>query len=133
MFDKNQLFIVFEFGDGGKALESCQFQNIFQAKSVLSQVAFSLAVAEEAMEFEHRDLHWGNILVKKTNKKQVVYTLMGRDIAVDTHTVDVCLIDFTLSRLKKGMYNFSIYLIPKISAFKRKALILGKAKESLIL
>jgi hypothetical protein len=33
------------------------------------QTALSLAVAEEACEFEHRDLHWGNLLVRRDSNK----------------------------------------------------------------
>ena len=33
------------------------------------QTALSLAVAEEACEFEHRDLHWGNLLVRRDSIK----------------------------------------------------------------
>jgi Haspin like kinase domain len=32
---------------------------------VLCQVALTLAVAEEACRFEHRDLHWGNLLIRR--------------------------------------------------------------------
>lgn len=34
---------------------------------------FALAVGEEANEFEHRDLHWGNVLIQKSDKKKVIY------------------------------------------------------------
>lgn len=108
IFDDDQLFIVFEFADGGRDLESCQFQHISEAKSALVQVAFSLAVAEEALEFEHRDLHWGNVLVKRTEAPQIEYRLMGKDYSIPSHRVEACLIDFTLSRLRKDgcvVYN----------------------------
>lgn len=81
-----------------------QFNNIFEAKSVFEQVTFSLAVAEEALQFEHRDLHWGNVLVKKTELKFHEYVVMGQTFKVESHGVHVSIIDFTLSRLVKGMY-----------------------------
>lgn len=81
-----------------------QFNNIFEAKSVFEQVTFSLAVAEEALQFEHRDLHWGNVLVKKTELKFHEYVVMGQTFQVESHGVHVSIIDFTLSRLVKGMF-----------------------------
>ncbi|XP_022339342.2 uncharacterized protein LOC111134522 [Crassostrea virginica] len=101
MFADDQLFIMFEFADGGKDLESAQFNNIFEAKSVFEQVTFSLAVAEEALQFEHRDLHWGNVLVRKTEVKVHEYVLLGQTFQVESHGVQVSIIDFTLSRLDK--------------------------------
>ena len=71
------------------------------------QVAFSLAVAEEVLQFEHRDLHWGNVLVQKTKKSRLQYQLMGQQYKVDSHNVHVSIIDFTLSRLHTGMYRIT--------------------------
>lgn len=34
------------------------------------QTVLALAVAEEAVEFEHRDLHWGNVLIKRVPVSQ---------------------------------------------------------------
>lgn len=34
------------------------------------QTVLALAVAEEAVEFEHRDLHWGNLLIRRVPKSQ---------------------------------------------------------------
>lgn len=31
----------------------------------LLQVALAVGVAEEACQFEHRDLHWGNLLIRR--------------------------------------------------------------------
>ncbi len=31
----------------------------------LAQTVLALAVAEEAVQFEHRDLHWGNLLIRR--------------------------------------------------------------------
>ena len=102
IFPSDQFFIVFEFSNGGKDLESFEFNSVSEAWSVLHQTALGLAVAENALEFEHRDLHWGNVLICKTEDQLVESTLQGEKKLVPSHGVRVSLIDFTLSRLKKG-------------------------------
>jgi serine/threonine-protein kinase haspin len=62
-----------------------------------------VAVGEEACEFEHRDLHWGNLLIRRSEApaatSAVTARLRGVELEVATGGVAVCLIDFTLSRL----------------------------------
>ena len=62
-------------------------------------MAHALAVAEEGLKFEHRDLHWGNVLVKETTQKTVDFTLGGDTYQVETGGVLTTIIDFSLSRL----------------------------------
>ncbi|XP_026830543.1 uncharacterized protein LOC105286357 isoform X3 [Ooceraea biroi] len=63
------------------------------------QIAFALAVAERALEFEHRDLHWGNVLISKTTDKYIYYKLDEKEIRLLSNGVRVSIIDFTLSRM----------------------------------
>ncbi|XP_078589063.1 uncharacterized protein LOC144869549 isoform X2 [Branchiostoma floridae x Branchiostoma japonicum] len=103
MFPDSQLFIVMEFADGGCDLEHYQFHSLSQGKAVLHQICVALAVAEEALEFEHRDLHWGNVLVKKmdSGEKTSTHRLNGEEVCVPTSGLEVNIIDFTLSRMQK--------------------------------
>lgn len=93
---------MFEFSNGGRDLEGLEFVAMAEAWSVLHQTALGLAVAENALEFEHRDLHWGNVLISRTEDEFIESCLLGERKTVPTHGVRVSLIDFTLSRLKKG-------------------------------
>ncbi|XP_052772202.1 uncharacterized protein LOC128211442 [Mya arenaria] len=132
MFGDTQLFIVFEFADCGSSLESYEFETISQGKSVLTQVAYALAVAEEKLQFEHRDLHWGNVLVRPTEDEVITFQLLGKTYEVPSMGVEASVIDFTLSRLTKdgctvftdlsvdpalfegkGDYQFDIYRLMK--------------------
>ena len=101
-FPSDQFFIVFEFSNGGKDLESFEFGTLSEAWSVLHQTALGLAVAENALEFEHRDLHWGNVLISRTEDEFIEGIILGETKIVPTCGVRVSLIDFTLSRLTKG-------------------------------
>lgn len=59
----------------------------------------TIAVAENAYQFEHRDLHWGNILILNTTAKEVKFTLGNQTYAVPTKGIKTTLIDYTLSRM----------------------------------
>ncbi|XP_067297794.1 uncharacterized protein haspin [Pseudorasbora parva] len=133
-FDDEQLFLILEFEFGGSDLENMngKLASMAQAKSVLHQVTAALAVAEQALCFEHRDLHWGNILVKNVKHKHNEFILNGTVHSVETRGVHVNIIDYSLSRLEidgltvscdissdeelfmgQGDYQFEIYRIMK--------------------
>ncbi|XP_076867245.1 uncharacterized protein LOC143518570 [Brachyhypopomus gauderio] len=101
-FGEDQLFVILEFEFGGSDLENMngKLSSMTQAKSILHQVTAALAVAEQALCFEHRDLHWGNILVKTTKHKNNEFILNGSVHSVDTRGVHVNVIDYSLSRLE---------------------------------
>lgn len=64
------------------------------------QLTCSLAVAEKALQFEHRDLHWGNILIKSVERdKKISFNIDGYHLEVPSHGVEVSIIDFTMSRI----------------------------------
>lgn len=87
--------------DGGGDLESFELRDAAEARALLLQVALSLAVAEDACEFEHRDLHWGNVLLARQpcGPDDAAHTLRGVRLLAATEGLAVTLIDFTLSRL----------------------------------
>ncbi|KAJ8399330.1 hypothetical protein AAFF_G00413680 [Aldrovandia affinis] len=101
-FEEDQLFLILEFEFGGSDLESMagKLSSLALAKSILHQVTVALAVAEQALCFEHRDLHWGNILVKTTKEKTETYVLNGTELSMETKGVHVNIIDYSLSRLE---------------------------------
>uniref|UniRef100_A0A8D0CNC1 Serine/threonine-protein kinase haspin n=1 Tax=Scleropages formosus TaxID=113540 RepID=A0A8D0CNC1_SCLFO len=101
-FPDDQLFLILEFEFGGCDLENlnCKLSSLAQAKSILHQVTIALAVAEQALCFEHRDLHWGNILVKNTTEKKGTYILNRVPHNFETNGVLVNIIDYSLSRLE---------------------------------
>ncbi|XP_061714003.1 uncharacterized protein LOC133522638 [Cydia pomonella] len=95
----DQQYIVLELANAGQDLESYQFNSAEQAHALFLQVAFGLAVGEEAFQFEHRDLHWGNVLIAPTEQKFATFVLRGRAHRVARRGVAATVIDYSLSRL----------------------------------
>ncbi|KAK8781307.1 hypothetical protein V5799_017347 [Amblyomma americanum] len=95
------MYVLSEFEHGGKSLERFKGSpEMFQ--SVFLQVSFSLAVAERELEFEHRDLHCDNVLLRRTWDERVRFLLQGREVCLPTAGVRASIIDYTLSRMRKG-------------------------------
>ncbi|CAD1468461.1 unnamed protein product, partial [Heterotrigona itama] len=128
MFNDEQLYIILELGHGGQDLEAFVFNTAEEAHILFIQAALALAVAEKAIEFEHRDLHWGNILISSTNENYIHYKIGQKNIELISKGVKVSIIDFTFSRVKyqgcsvfndlaldptlftaQGEYQFEIY------------------------
>ncbi|RZC63185.1 hypothetical protein C5167_024941 [Papaver somniferum] len=101
-FSGEQCYVVFVLAYGGEDLESFVLSNFHEVQSLLVQVAAALAVAEAAYEFEHRDLHWGNILLTRRGVETVKFVLEGRQMRARTFGLSISIIDFTLSRINTG-------------------------------
>lgn len=101
-FTEKQCFVVFVQEHGGQDLESFVLLSFNEVRSLLVQVTVALAVAEAAFEFEHRDLHWGNILLSRKGCETLQFILDGKKMHVKTYGVVGSIIDFTLSRINTG-------------------------------
>ncbi|KAF7259471.1 hypothetical protein EG68_02897 [Paragonimus skrjabini miyazakii] len=129
IFPKDQLWLVIESAFGGSALENNVPACPAARLSILRQVAFALAVAETELKFEHRDLHWGNVLIHRTTNEtsmsqscvscslihgdnddrgdnverpSIHFRLHNRHYQVPSFGCSVVIIDFTLSRLEQN-------------------------------
>ncbi|XP_008559839.1 uncharacterized protein LOC103580019 [Microplitis demolitor] len=132
MFTDDQIYIALELGNGGQDMEAFVFNNSAEAYITFLQAALALAVAEKSLDFEHRDMHWGNILISRTNEKQVSCRLGNEEISLQCNGIKTTIIDFTLSRMSYqgccmfndlsldpalftavGEYQFDIYRLMK--------------------
>ncbi|PVV02701.1 hypothetical protein BB560_002833 [Smittium megazygosporum] len=123
-YPKNQLFAMLILEYAGEPLETVDLVNWKQAQSILRQLSLSLALSEHLVNFEHRDLHWGNIMVKKVDPKisflyrKVVYETIKQEsgqegkkeakfsiVRIPSYGVQCTIIDYTLSRLDLGIVS----------------------------
>lgn len=74
-YTKNQTFGVFVLEECGQDLEKYTFQNKEEVLSIIKQIFEIISNLEKKYEFEHRDLHWGNILIKNSQVKIIDFSL----------------------------------------------------------
>ena len=104
-YRRDHLHLLMVLNNGGKDVESFNFLSARESLGCFVQIAFSLAAAEHEFEFEHRDLHWGNVLVKRVDDEPIIdYKVAGIPYEVPTGGVKVSIIDFSLSRMSKDGY-----------------------------
>ncbi|THH12399.1 hypothetical protein EW145_g61 [Phellinidium pouzarii] len=97
-FSENQAYaIIILPNDGGSGWK--------QACSIFWQVTRSLGRAEELAHFEHRDLHWGQILVRESQKSLRLPAMVPSGfVCMDdlSHGVQSTIIDLGLARIDHG-------------------------------
>lgn len=109
-YSDNQLFCVVELANSGTDLEHFELENWMEAEYVFWKVVSSISEAESKFQFEHRDLHWGNIVIQRTARLEDKLANMSLD-DLDNAVFDeddefvrpslkVTLIDYTLSRAR---------------------------------
>ncbi|KAK9462480.1 uncharacterized protein V1516DRAFT_646928 [Lipomyces oligophaga] len=104
-YGEDQLFCVIMLHNGGIDLEHFELRTWREAATVFWRVTKTLAVAESRVDFEHRDLHWGNIVLhrRKNDVTEMIEKLKLEDtkerLAVN---IQVTVIDYTLSRAVCG-------------------------------
>lgn len=106
---KEQLYEVFVTENGGVALDEFVLKTEHELRSIILQLMISMEVAENALEFEHRDLHLGNVLIDRNGVEELTYKVAGHEVKIFAHGVKVNIIDFTLGRIKKGEHYTSTH------------------------
>ncbi|XP_077536106.1 serine/threonine-protein kinase haspin-like [Haemaphysalis longicornis] len=100
--DERELFrpyVVLYMSYAGLPIHKVQFDSAFQVRSVVQQVALTLAVAEAALQFEHRALSPAHVLVRPSHDQVVSFWLDGRSRLVDSFGVQASIADFSMARI----------------------------------
>lgn len=113
-FDQDQKYLIMDLEYGGIDLEKFEINNWEQCLQIFWSIVKILDKGEKNFKFEHRDLHWGNIVIKETNdtsnNDEIEDALKDLSIIEETeedlqndetssNKLQVKLIDYTLSRL----------------------------------
>ncbi|KAK9455398.1 hypothetical protein V1511DRAFT_459348 [Dipodascopsis uninucleata] len=119
-YESDQLYCVIILNNAGVDLEHFELLSWKEAASIFWQTTRALAEAEDRFSFEHRDLHWGNIVLERENCNIEVEDMLGklslggrRRLSTKkrscSDSIKVTIIDYTLSR---AVYNDELVITP---------------------
>ncbi|XP_069705243.1 uncharacterized protein [Periplaneta americana] len=81
---RDQIYCVLEYSFAGQELKDYPLISATQSLSIFMQTAFALAAGEAALQFEHRDLHIGNLLLFPTDEDMIKFQINGEEYCVLT-------------------------------------------------
>ncbi|KAK1523128.1 hypothetical protein CPAR01_13981 [Colletotrichum paranaense] len=90
-------FLVVELGDAGTALEDFELTDSGQLWDIFFHVAIALARAEDLACFEHRDLHEGNLCIRRSEDPQTRNSKKAGPY-FGYSGLDITILDYGLSR-----------------------------------
>ncbi|PWN19159.1 hypothetical protein BCV69DRAFT_240065, partial [Microstroma glucosiphilum] len=126
---ENQLYCLLHLSDGGEDVESVSLTSWTQALTIFAQTVDLLARGEEEVQFEHRDLHWGNVLVEKLaapedDEPQLIALCWPDLLEADKSRLRTTIIDYTLSRAQ-----LTSSTLATCDLYSQKSLFRGDAEE----
>ncbi|KAI1640908.1 hypothetical protein F4809DRAFT_289048 [Biscogniauxia mediterranea] len=92
-------FLVVELGDAGTALEDFELVSADQLWDIFFHVAIALARAEARVEFEHRDLHEGNLCIRSAGEP-IPKEDRDRSSHFGWSGLEITILDYGLSRAR---------------------------------
>jgi serine/threonine protein kinase len=95
--DEKFVLVMPYIKEGSMQDYSWTINNIEFIKILIIHAVLSLTEAYIKIGFIHGDLHFGNILFKKTTKHKIVYEIGEKKIPFETHGYKVVLMDFEKS------------------------------------
>ena len=111
-----QLFALLVMDDAGSELERTPLATWMERAAEFWQTACAVATAERTLELEHRDLHRGNILVRRTQPRRATRSVSGSAASVPSPAtpvdalarryapaatqIEATIIDYSLSRMR---------------------------------
>lgn len=91
-------FLVVELGDAGVALEYFELTSEDMLWDIFFLLAIALARAEELVAFEHRDLHEGNLCVRRVREPVARKARGSTNRRFGFSGLDITVLDYGLSR-----------------------------------
>jgi serine/threonine-protein kinase haspin len=119
-FSSDQLFAIIEMDDAGVDLDSLRKPSVFQVFDIFWSCVVILANAEEKVDFEHRDLHIGNICIKPWDHGGTIDITSGAVSSMSAaptsllglSRIRTTIIDYTLSRVAQDLEKKDIIFDP---------------------
>lgn len=132
-YSSTQLYCVLCLDHSGTDLEHFELRSWRECWSVFYETLKILSLVETRYEFEHRDLHWGNILIRKADRSEEEVSFLLNEISLDDiecvdfpgsqdkaddfdNILQVTLIDFTLARASysQGIISYNEFNDPDL-------------------
>lgn len=95
-YNKDAVFLVLELGDAGVDVEHYVTKAAAELWDIFLGITIALATGESWCGFEHRDLHEGNVCVKKVRKSRSLPEDSKHKFGYSG--LEVIILDYTLSR-----------------------------------
>ena len=105
-------FLFMEYYDFGSILNYIP-KSLNEIISILNQVIASATLGFEHFGFIHRNLHPGNILLKKTKRDFIKYKFTDKDLEIKINGIQIVVLDFDKSDFNN---NFAMF-ISELSLF----------------